>query len=157
MTDKELRRLSRSELLEMLIAQPEENSQLKIRLEQAEAQLRDRRIEIDKAGSLAEAAPQRCLSGGGGRGTAVSGKYPADQQSAKEAAQIRQEAEAYSQKVHADADAYWKQVAARASKLLADQEALRQLIQSAGEVEINEEHSKSVPRASNPGTARNGA
>ena len=155
MTDKELRRLSRSELLEMLIAQTEENSQLKIRLEQAEAQLRDRRIEIDKAGSLAEAAPQRCLSGGGGRGAAVSGKYPADQQSAKEAAQIRQEAEAYSQKVHADA--YWKQVAARASKLLADQEALRQLIQSAGEVEINEEHSKSVPRASNPGTARNGA
>ena len=67
------------------------------------------------------------------------------EQSAKEAAQIRQEAEAYSQKVHADADAYWKQVAARASKLLADQEALRQLIQSAGEVEINEEHSKSVP------------
>lgn len=157
MTDKELRRLSRSELLEMLIAQTEENSQLKIRLKQAEAQLRDRRIEIDKAGSLAEAAPQRCLSGGGGRGAAVSGKYPADQQSAKEAAQIRQEAEAYSQKVHADADAYWKQVAARASKLLADQEALRQLIQSAGEVEINEEHSKSVPRASNPGTARNGA
>ena len=67
MTDKELRRLSRSELLEMLIAQTEENSQLKIRLEQAEAQLRDRRIEIDKAGSLAEAALQRCLSGGGGR------------------------------------------------------------------------------------------
>ena len=56
MTDKELRRLSRSDLLEMLIAQTEENSQLKIRLEQAEAQLRDRRIEIDKAGSLAEAA-----------------------------------------------------------------------------------------------------
>ena len=56
MTDKELRRLSRSELLEMLIAQTEENSQLKIRLKQAEAQLRDRRIEIDKAGSLAEAA-----------------------------------------------------------------------------------------------------
>ena len=67
------------------------------------------------------------------------------EQAKQEAAQIRQEAEAYSQKVHADADAYWKQVAARASKLLADQEALRQLIQSAGEVEINEEHSKSVP------------
>ena len=44
MTDKELRRLSRSELLEMLIAQTEENRQLKIRLERAEAQLRDRRI-----------------------------------------------------------------------------------------------------------------
>ena len=62
MTDKELRRLSRSELLEMLIAQTEENSQLKIRLEQAEAQLRDRRIEIDKAGSLSEAACSSTVS-----------------------------------------------------------------------------------------------
>ena len=48
MTDKELRRLSRSELLEMLIAQTEENRQLKIRLERA----------VEKAGSLAEAALQ---------------------------------------------------------------------------------------------------
>ena len=171
MTDKELRRLSRSELLEMLIAQTEENSQLKIRLKQAEAQLRDRRIEIDKAGSLAEAALS--LNGVFQAAEAAAQQYLENiqrissqqdaisrvikEQSAKEAAQIRQEAEAYSQKVHADADAYWKQVAARASKLLADQEALRQLIQSAGEVEINEEHGKSVPRASNPGTARNGA
>lgn len=58
MTDKELRRLSRSELLEMMILLTEENEKLKIRLEQAEAQLRDRRILIDKAGSIAEAALQ---------------------------------------------------------------------------------------------------
>ncbi len=58
MTDKELRRLSRSELLEMLIAQTEESRQLKIKLERAEAQLRDRRIAVEKAGSLAEAALQ---------------------------------------------------------------------------------------------------
>ena len=58
MTDKELRRLSRSELLEMLIAQTEENRQLKIRLERAEAQLQDRTIAVEKAGSLAEAALQ---------------------------------------------------------------------------------------------------
>ena len=77
MTDKELRRLSRSELLEMLIAQTEENSQLKIRLEQAEAQLRQSRFP---GGGCP--VPQRCLSGGGGRGAAVSGKYPADQQPA---------------------------------------------------------------------------
>ena len=56
MTDKELRRLSRGELLEMLIAQAAENDQLKNRLEQAEAQLRDRKIAINNAGSLAEAA-----------------------------------------------------------------------------------------------------
>ena len=56
MTDKELRRLSRSELLEMLIAQTEENQKLQSRLEAAEAQLSDRRIAIDKAGTLAEAS-----------------------------------------------------------------------------------------------------
>lgn len=58
MTDKELRRLSRSELLEMMILLTEENEKLKIRLEQAEAQLKDRRILIDQAGSIAEAALQ---------------------------------------------------------------------------------------------------
>ena len=58
MTDKELRRLSRSELLEMLLSLTEENEKLKLRLEQAEDQLRDRRILIDKAGSIAEAALQ---------------------------------------------------------------------------------------------------
>ena len=58
MTDKELRRLSRSELLEMLLSLTEENEKLKIRLEQAEDQLRYRRILIDKAGSIAEAALQ---------------------------------------------------------------------------------------------------
>ena len=42
MTDKELRRLSRSELLEMLIAQMKENAALQSRLELAEARLNDR-------------------------------------------------------------------------------------------------------------------
>ena len=56
MTDKELRRLGRSELLEMMISLTEENEKLKLRLEQVEAQLQDRRIMIDKAGSIAEAA-----------------------------------------------------------------------------------------------------
>lgn len=58
MTDKELRRLSRSELLEMMISLTEENEKLKLRLEQVEAQFQDRRIMIDKAGSIAEAALQ---------------------------------------------------------------------------------------------------
>lgn len=56
MTDKELRRLSRSELLEMLITQTEENQRLQSRLEAAEAQLSDRRIAVEKAGTLAEAS-----------------------------------------------------------------------------------------------------
>ncbi|MCC8126078.1 MAG: DNA repair protein [Clostridiales bacterium] len=56
MTDKELKRLSRSELLEMLIIQMEENEKMKQRLAEAEAELADRHIRIAEAGTLAEAA-----------------------------------------------------------------------------------------------------
>ena len=124
MTDKELRRLSRSELLEMLIAQTAENDRLKTRLEQAEAQLQDRRIAIDKAGSLAEAALS--LNGVFQAADAAAQQYLeniqriSSQQDAfcralkekaeNEAAQIRQKAQAYSERVHAEADAYWEQV-----------------------------------------------
>ena len=56
MTDKELRRLSRGELLEMLIAQMEENQLLKQQLTEAQTQLNNRQIAIETSGSIAEAA-----------------------------------------------------------------------------------------------------
>lgn len=56
MTEKELRHMSRSELLEMLIAQMEENKSLKAQLKEANAALESRQIEIEKSGSLADAA-----------------------------------------------------------------------------------------------------
>lgn len=56
MTDEELRRLSRSELLEMLIGQMEENEKLRRRLKRAKAALADRKIAIEEAGTMAEAA-----------------------------------------------------------------------------------------------------
>lgn len=56
MTDKELRRLSRAELLEMLLAQTEENERLRAQLEDAQHALEDRRLEVSRAGSLAEAS-----------------------------------------------------------------------------------------------------
>ena len=58
MTDKELRKLSRSDLLELLISQTEENRVLKGRVDQMQDQLLDRRIAVDKAGSIAEASLQ---------------------------------------------------------------------------------------------------
>ena len=58
MTDRELQHLSRSELLELLIDQMEENALLKLQLESAMAQLEHKNIQILKAGSLAEAALQ---------------------------------------------------------------------------------------------------
>lgn len=56
MTDKELKRLSRAELLEMLLAQMEENEKLNQRLQEAQAALADRQIAIEQSGTMAEAA-----------------------------------------------------------------------------------------------------
>lgn len=56
MTDKELKRLSRAELLELLIHQVKENEILRTRLAGAEARLDSRMLEIEEVGTLAEAA-----------------------------------------------------------------------------------------------------
>ena len=153
MTDKELRKLSRSDLLELLISQTEENQVLKSRVEQMQNQLLDRRIAVDKAGSIAEASLQ--LNGVFQAAEKAAQQYLENIQRMSEeqdtigrnirakateeaeairadAEKIRQEAESYSREVHEQADAYWKQVIDRAAKLLKDQDALREMVQSAG-------------------------
>lgn len=56
MTDKELRRLGRAELLELLLEKTRACEELIARLEEAERQLNDRTLRVQKAGSMAEAA-----------------------------------------------------------------------------------------------------
>jgi hypothetical protein len=56
MTDKEMKRLSRAELLELLLIQTKETEFLEKKLEEAEAKLTDRQLQIEKAGDLAHAA-----------------------------------------------------------------------------------------------------
>ena len=56
MTEKELRYLSRAELLELLLYQMEENEKLKRRLKRANRLLESRDILLEEAGSIAEAA-----------------------------------------------------------------------------------------------------
>lgn len=56
MTDKELQRLRRSELLEILLAQQKQIDSLKKELADANEQLAERKIVIEKSGSIAEAA-----------------------------------------------------------------------------------------------------
>ena len=58
MTEKELRRLSRRELLEMLITRTMENERLTEELQQAQKELSDRKLIQERAGSMAEAALQ---------------------------------------------------------------------------------------------------
>lgn len=56
MTNRDLKRLSRVELLELLLEEKRENDRLREQLEKTEERLNSRNIEIEYAGSIAEAA-----------------------------------------------------------------------------------------------------
>ena len=56
MTEKELRKLNRAELLEMLISQMRENESLRAELERERTQIQTRELKIAESGSIAEAA-----------------------------------------------------------------------------------------------------
>lgn len=58
MTEIELKKLKRIDLLEMLIDQSKENEMLRKQLNEVQDQLKQREIDINKAGSIAEAALQ---------------------------------------------------------------------------------------------------
>ncbi len=61
MTEKELRRLGRGDLLSLLLEQSRENQRLQEQLQAAQTALADKTIRMDRAGSIAEASLQ--LSG----------------------------------------------------------------------------------------------
>ena len=56
MTDSQLRKLGRTDLLEMLLQQKKENDRLVERVAELESQLENRQLKMDKAGTLAEAS-----------------------------------------------------------------------------------------------------
>ena len=56
MTDKELHKLNRVQLLELFLEQSRRNEELEKELAEVKAQLESKNIAIDKAGSIAEAA-----------------------------------------------------------------------------------------------------
>ena len=56
MTEKELLSLKKSELLEIMLAQSREIDSLRAQLEEAKAELADKRINIEESGSIAEAS-----------------------------------------------------------------------------------------------------
>lgn len=56
MEDRDIRKLSRGDLLEMLVELSKENDRLKEELEEANKKLENRRISATEAGSLAEAS-----------------------------------------------------------------------------------------------------
>ena len=56
MTDRELRKLKKEDLLSLLLAQSKELDRLRQELEDTKQQLVERRLSIAKSGSLAEAS-----------------------------------------------------------------------------------------------------
>lgn len=58
MTEKDLKKLNRYQLLELLIEQTERVEQLQARLEKTEKQLREQNLKISAMGSIAEASLQ---------------------------------------------------------------------------------------------------
>lgn len=58
MTEREMKKLSRVDLLELLLEERRENERLRVKLEEANARLADRTIQLEQAGSIAEAALQ---------------------------------------------------------------------------------------------------
>ena len=58
MTEKNLQKLKREELLEMLIAQSKEMETLRVQMSEMQKKLDDRQICLERAGSIAEASLQ---------------------------------------------------------------------------------------------------
>ena len=58
MTEKELKKLNRYQLLELLVMQTERADKLEKRVEELEKKLQDRSIRLSKLGSIAEASMQ---------------------------------------------------------------------------------------------------
>ena len=58
MTDKELRKLTRGELLELLLVQTREIDRLNSQLDQLQTEQQQRQIHLSQAGNIAEAALQ---------------------------------------------------------------------------------------------------
>ncbi len=56
MTERELKRMGRRELIEIIVTQKKQELELRGKLEKAEAELEDRTIRIANVGSIAEAA-----------------------------------------------------------------------------------------------------
>ena len=58
MTDKELKKLNRSELLELMLEQSREIDRLQAELEETREALQERNLKIESCGSIAEAAAE---------------------------------------------------------------------------------------------------
>lgn len=106
MTDKELKKLSRAELLEMLLQQTREVERLSRELEKAELLLRQRQLVVEQTGNLAQAALEL-------NGIFEAAQATADQYLENIAAmesQTRRKCDEMIQNARAEARKFWEEI-----------------------------------------------
>lgn len=118
MTSKDLKRLSRSDLLEILLALSKENDQLRKANETLQKSLEDRTISIQNCGSIAEAS--LVLSGVFQAAEKASRQYLANIE--QRSAETEERCSAMVAEAHAQADAIVKQAKQKASAILSQAE-----------------------------------
>ena len=146
MTDQELRKLKRTELLELLLTQEKENEELRRQLQEARDRLAERKLSLDEAGSIAEAAMR--LNGVFEAAQAAADEYLENVRSLSEGqesrcarleAESRQEADrllreteerctAMLEGAKKESQAYWENVSARLEEYYNAHEGLRELL-----------------------------
>lgn len=140
MTDRELRKLSRADLLELLLEQLKENEQLRGELEAAQKQLADRKILLENAGSIAEASLQ--LNGVFQAAQAACAQYieNIERLSARQeqlCAQMERETQAKCDRMVADAERqsqlYWNTVSRKVQEVTSSYAELRTILQQSHE------------------------
>lgn len=147
MTDKELKKLSRAELLEMLLQESRENEQLRQQLAEATEKLESKEISVDKAGSLAEAALQ--LNGVFDAAQAAADQYldnlrnteavceklrsDAQQEAAKIISEAKKKAAAKEAKAKAQSEKYWADVSAKLENFYQEHQGLKELLNMGGD------------------------
>lgn len=139
MAQHELKKLKRTDLLELLLEERRENETLRVNLKAVCEKLDDRTIQLENAGSIAEASLQ--LNGVFKAAEAAAAQYleniqrlkseeeavcrRMEAEAKKKAEIIRAEADEYSRSVREEADRYQRQVMEKLQALLKDQDGLR--------------------------------
>ena len=135
MTEKDLRKLNRAELLKMLLEQSREIERLKVALQEAEEKITERELSVEQAGSIAEAALRI-------NGVFEDAQKAADQylenihRQNDEIQEKCQRMEAYTKSkcdqmvIEAEkrSDEYWQTVKGRIEQLIDQQEGLREVL-----------------------------
>ncbi len=146
MTEKQLKRLSRADLLELLINQSKELEQVRLSLEEAEDKLASKEIKISQAGSIAEAALQ--LNGLFNAAQAASEQYlenvrkltahqetvcaqmerECEEQVAERLTATQKQCEEMVAKAKAESQAYWDEVSVKLEAFYREHAGLRELL-----------------------------